>query len=361
MAAKLLMVDDSSFFRKRLSQWFEDDKDITLIGTAKNGQEAIDLTHALKPDIITMDYEMPLMDGITALKRIMSECPTPVIMFSSLTYEGARLTLDALEAGAVDFLLKNYHELEAGGKDIRNKIRETILRIYHQSQLSFKNKSLFRSTTLQDSQDNTRPTSSSASTSIDTFFSNSVQVVAIGTSTGGPKAIQQIIQALPSSFTRPILVAQHMPSGFTKAFADRLNNKTTLNVKEAEPGDVISPGFVYIAPGGHHMMVEKDGKDIVRIKILPLDPRLNYVPSVNVLFASIADSFGSKSLGIVLTGMGDDGLEGARLLKAKGAGVWAQDLSSSLITGMPRRVIQNGLADRTVNLDQISMTLSSLR
>ena len=353
MAIKVLVVDDSTFFRHRLADIISQYSEFELLDTASNGREAIEKTLELKPDVITMDYEMPVMDGISALREIMSQCPTPTLMISSMTYEGARVTLDALEAGAVDFVLKNYHDVSAGHDHICQLIREKLIAVAETRNV----------TTPVDNGDVTdSELSESDESAVDhvtgLLSRKGVEAICIGTSTGGPIALHYILKALPKHFPIPILIAQHMPEAFTGAFAERLNDGSEVSVKEAQSGDVIESGVVYLAPGGHHMMIEKrEGQ--ARVKIIDGgDQRLNYIPSVDVLFGSVAQVYGRHSLGIILTGMGKDGFEGARLLKQSGSMVWAQDEQSSLISGMPGCVSKDGLADRILSLDMIKKVLS---
>ncbi|MCW3150324.1 chemotaxis response regulator protein-glutamate methylesterase [Stutzerimonas stutzeri] len=361
MAVKVLVVDDSGFFRRRVSEILSSDPGIQVVGTATNGREAIDQVLALKPDVVTMDYEMPMMDGITAVRQIMQRCPTPVLMFSSLTHEGARVTLDALDAGAVDYLPKNFEDVSRNPEKVKQLLCEKIHTVSRSNRRfgSWSGTSaatpapVARSTPTALGAAQPRTTAASAASSA-TPKRKAYKLVAIGTSTGGPVALQRVLTQLPASFPAPIVLIQHMPAAFTKAFADRLDKLCKIRVKEAEDGDVLRPGLALLAPGGKQMMV--DGRGVVRI--LPGDERLNYKPCVDITFGSAAKSFHDKVLAVVLTGMGADGREGARLLKQSGSQVWAQDEASCVIYGMPMAVVKANLSDAVYGLDDIGRHLT---
>ena len=369
MAVKVLVVDDSGFFRRRVSEILSADSNIQVVGTATNGKEAIDQALALKPDVITMDYEMPMMDGITAVRHIMQRCPTPVLMFSSLTHEGARVTLDALDAGAVDFLPKNFEDISRNPEKVKQLLCEKILSISR----SNRRVSTYSapapvaapaaapapsSTSHYGSAAPARPApvparAPTASPSSPAPKRKAYKLVAIGTSTGGPVALQRVLTQLPAHFPAPIVLIQHMPAAFTKAFAERLDKLCRITVKEAEDGDILRPGLALLAPGGKQMMIDGRGA----VKILPGDERLNYKPCVDITFGSAAKSYGDKVLAVVLTGMGADGREGARLLKQGGSAIWAQDEASCVIYGMPMAIVKADLADAVYGLDDIGRHL----
>ncbi|MGS7251991.1 chemotaxis response regulator protein-glutamate methylesterase [Pseudomonas sp. SK] len=365
MAVKVLVVDDSGFFRRRVSEILAADPTIQVVGTATNGREAIDQALALKPDVITMDYEMPMMDGITAVRHIMQRCPTPVLMFSSLTHEGARVTLDALDAGAVDYLPKNFEDISRNPEKVKQLLCEKVHTISRSNRR-------FGSYASPAPVATPAPASSFASpaparTPVTTRAAAPVaapthapapkrkpyKLVAIGTSTGGPVALQRVLTQLPANFPAPIVLIQHMPAAFTKAFAERLDKLCRISVKEAEDGDMLRPGLALLAPGGKQMMIDGRGT----VKILPGDERLNYKPCVDITFGSAAKSYGDKVLSVVLTGMGADGREGARLLKQGGSTVWAQDEASCVIYGMPMAIVKANLADAVYSLDDIGKHL----
>ena len=369
MVVKVLVVDDSGFFRRRVSEILSSDPNITVVGTATNGREAIDQALALKPDVITMDYEMPLMDGITSVRNIMQRCPTPVLMFSSLTHEGARVTLDALDAGAVDFLPKNFEDISRNPEKVKQLLCEKVHSISRSNRRGFGTASL----TPPAGGSSSRPVSAPSTPAPAARSQPSVsqppverhaapsatpkrkayKLVAIGTSTGGPVALQRVLTQLPANFPTPIVLIQHMPAAFTKAFAERLDKLCKINVKEAEDGDILRPGLAILAPGGKQMMI--DGRGTIRI--LPGDERLNYKPCVDITFGSAAKSYNDKVLAVVLTGMGADGREGARLLKQGGSQIWAQDEASCVIYGMPMAIVKANLADAVYPLDDIGRHL----
>ncbi|MHC8298663.1 protein-glutamate methylesterase/protein-glutamine glutaminase [Pseudomonas sp. ZS1P83] len=371
MAVKVLVVDDSGFFRRRVSEILSADPNIQVVGTATNGKEAIDQALALKPDVITMDYEMPMMDGITAVRHIMQRCPTPVLMFSSLTHEGARVTLDALDAGAVDFLPKNFEDISRNPEKVKQLLCEKILSISRSNR---------RASTYSAPAPVAAPAPTPAPSSVSSYGSSAparpapapiparthapassspapkrkaYKLVAIGTSTGGPVALQRVLTQLPANFPAPIVLIQHMPAAFTKAFAERLDKLCRISVKEAEDGDILRPGLALLAPGGKQMMIDGRGA----VKILPGDERLNYKPCVDITFGSAAKTYGDKVLAVVLTGMGADGREGARLLKQGGSSIWAQDEASCVIYGMPMAIVKAELADAVYGLDDIGKHL----
>ena len=362
MAIKVLVVDDSGFFRRRLTEILGSNPQIEVVGTANNGQEAIDKTLALKPDVITMDYEMPLMNGITAVREIMRRCPTPVLMFSSLTHEGARVTLDALDAGAVDYLPKNFEDISRNIEKVKALLWEKVLTV---SRSNRRGPALASSTpvaapapaarrALRDATPAEAAPAPSVAERSPAPKRKAYRLVAIGTSTGGPVALQRVLTQLPANFPAPLVLIQHMPAAFTGAFAERLDKLCKIRVKEAEDGDLLRPGLALLAPGGKQMMV--DGRGVVRI--LPGDDRLNYKPCVDVTFGSAAKAYGDKVLAVVLTGMGADGREGARMLKQAGSQVWAQDEASSVIYGMPMAVAKANLTDAIYDLDEIGRHLS---
>ncbi|AZD34432.1 Chemotaxis response regulator protein-glutamate methylesterase CheB [Pseudomonas chlororaphis subsp. aurantiaca] len=370
MAVKVLVVDDSGFFRRRVSEILSADINIQVVGTATNGKEAIDQALALKPDVITMDYEMPMMDGITAVRHIMQRCPTPVLMFSSLTHEGARVTLDALDAGAVDFLPKNFEDISRNPEKVKQLLCEKVHSISRSNRRfssysapapqpaaapapAPSSSSSFSGTAPARPAPAAVPARSAATGSSAAPKRKAYKLVAIGTSTGGPVALQRVLTQLPANFPAPIVLIQHMPAAFTKAFAERLDKLCRISVKEAEDGDILRPGLALLAPGGKQMMVDGRGA----VKILPGDERLNYKPCVDITFGSAAKSYGDKVLAVVLTGMGADGREGARLLKQGGSAVWAQDEASCVIYGMPMAIVKAELADAVYGLDDIGKHL----
>ncbi|WP_281546656.1 chemotaxis response regulator protein-glutamate methylesterase [Pseudoalteromonas sp. PAR1] len=373
MAVKVLVVDDSSFFRRRVSEILEQDSNIQVIGFAVNGREAVDKARELKPDVITMDVEMPVLDGISAVKEIMAATPTPILMFSSLTRDGATATLDALDAGALDFLPKKFEDIARNNEDaialLQNKVKEIGRRrisrftrpapIVRPSTSTSSRSSGIVQPDRSFSRSTPTPGSSSPSAASNIRASGKqYQLVAIGTSTGGPVALQTILTQLPANFPHPILLIQHMPAAFTPAFAARLNGLCKINVKEAQQGDRLVAGTAYLAPGGQQMLVEGRGSSRTLRVFEDDSPRITYKPSVDVTFASAAKAYGADVLAVVLTGMGADGRDGARMLKQAGATIWAQDEKTSVVYGMPQAVANAGLASESLALNDVAARLT---
>ncbi|EIK2267962.1 chemotaxis response regulator protein-glutamate methylesterase [Vibrio cholerae] len=367
MAIKVLVVDDSSFFRRRVSEIINSESRLEVIDVAVNGKEAVEKAARLKPDVITMDIEMPVMDGISAVREIMANNPVPILMFSSLTHDGAKATLDALDAGALDFLPKKFEDIA------RN--RDEAVTLLQQRVLSIASKKMFlrrpaaprpaptasiaaSSSLSQERAAAASPLGNRPSTAVSaaTRFKASgkkYQLTAIGTSTGGPVALQKILTKLPVNYPHPIVLIQHMPATFTAAFASRLNSLCKIEVKEAEDGDMLRPGVAYLAPGGKQMML--DGRPgAARLRIIDGGDRMNYKPCVDVTFGSAAKIFGDKVLSMILTGMGADGREGARMLKQAGATIWAQDEESCVVYGMPQAVAKAGISTEDLPLERIA-------
>lgn len=356
MKLKVLVVDDSGFFQRRVSEIINADPRLEVIATASNGQEGLDKAIALKPDVITMDYEMPVMDGVTAVRNIMSQCPTPVLMFSSLTFEGARITLDALEAGAVDFLSKQFDAIAASEAKLHKILTDRICEVAATGKKAKPASGVTATTHVKKAVTGKKAaTPLSSGTKTLTKSVHHVEVVVIGTSTGGPAALQAIFKQIPANFSKPIVIVQHMPGSFTKAFAERLNRLSPLTVSEAQQGDKLEAGHVYVAPGGMQLML--DARNGGSIHIHESDDRISYRPSVDIALASAAKHFGRKALAIILTGMGSDGKEGATLLKQVGGTIWAQDEASCVIYGMPMAVIKAGLAESILPLDEIGLKI----
>ncbi|AFL72450.1 protein-glutamate methylesterase/protein-glutamine glutaminase [Thiocystis violascens] len=352
MALRVVVVDDSGFFRRRIVEILNADIGIEVVGTAANGLEGIEVVKRLNPDVVTMDIEMPVMDGITAVRRIMAESPRPVLMFSTLTTEGARATLDALDAGAMDFLPKRFSEIakdeDAAKVMLRRRVR-ALARTRHQA-LS---RPAARERPSTHEPELTAPSARRAPVSATPL--HSLRAVLIGTSTGGPVALQEVLKVLPKSFPLPIILVQHMPASFTPAFAERLNNLCQIEVREAVSGDVLKPGCALLAPGGQQLVLEGGAQTRVRIQENP--PGTIYKPSVDITFQSAVTALKSQVLAVVLTGMGADGREGTRALQGQGAHVWAQDAASSVVFGMPAAVIDAGLADHVLALKDVGPAL----
>jgi two-component system chemotaxis response regulator CheB len=346
-----LVVDDSGFFRRRVKEILEEDPLLTVVGDAANGQEAIDKAAELKPDVITMDIEMPVMDGIKATQKIMETNPTPIVMFSSLTTEGAKATLDALEAGALDFLPKRFEDISEDRNEAKKLLCQRVLAIAQQKHTLKK----IKPAVSKDTVVTARPVTTTAvrKTALKIGKSGNIDLVAIGTSTGGPLALQNVLIDLPADFCKPIVMIQHMPATFTPAFAKRLDQLCKITVKEAEDGDQLKPGVAFLAPGGKQMLIEGRAGNAV-IRIIESEPSLTYKPSVDITFRSASKIFPSTTLAIVLTGMGADGREGARTLKANGSEIWAQDEESCVVYGMPAAIVDAGLADNVLSINDFA-------
>ncbi len=341
---KVLVVDDSAFMRKAISTMLGKDPKIKVIGTARDGQEGLDMVRKLDPDVVTMDIEMPKMDGLTALRHIMMESPRPVLMVSSLTTEGAEATLKAMELGAVDFIPK---QLSKVSLDIIKIEKDLIARVKVVAARKMRHVMA-------------RPSAPKAAAVRKTFVRPSGRplrdVVVIGVSTGGPPVVQKILSSLPADFPASIVIAQHMPAAFTGPFAKRLDGVSKISVKEAEPGDVLKAGHAFIAPGGRHVVLDQK---ISRVDVVVTDsPRdALYKPSANVLISSVAEAVGKRGLGVILTGMGNDGCEGVRALKAKGGRALAQSDSTCVVYGMPKAIVDENLADEIVDLDDLAESI----
>ncbi|MCD8512677.1 MAG: chemotaxis response regulator protein-glutamate methylesterase [Nitrincola sp.] len=388
MAVRVLIVDDSSFFRNRIQEALSSDSRIEIVGLAVDGREAVTKAIALKPDLITMDVEMPQLNGIEAVRQIMRQAPTNVLMLSSLTHEGARVTLEALEAGAADYLTKDIRAWMDRSSALTKEFIERVVALgkskQHKSVPMFSRQPppasssvtrVFRSDPVVPSQPRLRETrqeaanarsnrsaderSGSATQPLSRIKVPDARIVVIGASTGGPAALQKVLTALPANYPLPILIVQHMPGTFTKVFAERLNQQSSIRVREAVDGDRLEPGLALLCPGGMQMMIDPRQSD--RVKILPGDDRMTYKPSVDVTYASVAKVFGAKVMAVMLTGMGADGCDGARLLKQAGGTLWAQSKDTCTIYGMPQAVVNAGLADAVLDLDDIGNMLAKCR
>ncbi|NKF50157.1 chemotaxis response regulator protein-glutamate methylesterase [Shewanella sp. WXL01] len=370
MAIQVLVVDDSSFFRRRVSEIVNQSPDLEVVGVAVNGQEAVTMAAKLKPQVITMDIEMPVLDGISAVRKIMAETPTPILMFSSLTHDGAQATLDALEAGALDFLPKRFEDIATNKADAISLLQQRIKalgrrRVFRTPSRATPTREISRETPDRTRQSQplrsigSRPrVESPASTPAQSIRASGKQYKAllIGTSTGGPVALQKILTQFPVNYPHPIFLIQHMPAAFTPAFATRLNSLCKIEVKEAVSGDLVRPGCAYLAPGGMQLLIEKTGVSS-RLKVVAGKADMNYKPCVDITFASASKVYDGDILAVVLTGMGADGREGARLLKAKGATIWAQDEASCVVYGMPQAVASAGLSSQSIALDDMASAI----
>lgn len=335
---RVLVVDDSLLMRRVIADTINNDPALEVIDKAKNGQEALEKIFNLKPDVVTLDVNLPVIDGITVLEKIMQKQPTRIIMISAYTREGATATMKALELGAVDFIAKPSGEISL---DIYKLKDEIISKIKLAAKIDL-NRFL---STLASSEAEQLPQIK--------LFPVIKKLVVIGASTGGPKAVLDVMQALPAGLPAAFLIVQHMPKGFTLSFAERISWQSKIKTKEAEDGDIVLADKAYVAPAGYHMLLEKQGD---RLKVrLNQDALVNYVrPSVDVTLNSAVKLFGKNTVGVILSGMGKDGLEGCRKIKEKGGVVIAQDEETSVVWGMPKSVSDAGLADMVLPVAEIA-------
>ncbi|MBN2039493.1 MAG: chemotaxis response regulator protein-glutamate methylesterase [Spirochaetes bacterium] len=349
---KVLVVEDSSLVRKVITDILSSDPDIEVVGTANNGKTAIYKNDLLNPDVITMDIEMPVMDGLESLKRIIEKNPKPVIMISVLTQHGAEETFKALEYGAVDFIPKPATNLPITLKELSGVLIEKVKQVHH-AELKIPIKKEEPETVLKK-----EPELVEEKGQLEVIQETSDKAVAIGTSTGGPSALVSIFKKIPAAFPAPVFIVQHMPAGFTKAFAERLNNNSGLNVKEAEDGDKIYPGCGYLAPGDAHIKIaEENGEKVIRL--VRGDKVSGHIPSIDVMFDSVADNYGKDSVCVIMTGMGQDGAKGIKKVKDLGGYTFAQDEETSVVFGMNRVAIQNGAINEVVSLYDIANSIIS--
>ncbi|MEF3304835.1 protein-glutamate methylesterase/protein-glutamine glutaminase [Paenibacillus sp. GYB003] len=358
----VLVVDDSVFMRKIISDLIKEDGRFEVIDTAKNGVEAVDKAKRLKPDVITLDIEMPEMNGLEALKRIMAEHPIPVIMLSSLTEEGAKETIAALEIGAVDFVRKPSGSISLDLFKVKSLLIDKLsiaVQTRVMRPLSAPSApSAPAATTAVDraSAPLSRPKEWTASPGGDRIE----RVVAIGTSTGGPRALQQVVSALPERFPAPVLIVQHMPPNFTKSLAARLDSTSRIHVREAADGERLHNGVVYIAPGGWHMIVKKDDAGY-KIRLSKDAPRSGHRPSVDMLFESLLPFRELKRHAVLMTGMGSDGSKGMQALRQAGAiATIAEASETCVVYGMPRAAVELGCVTHQLPLHQIAAKLTEL-
>jgi two-component system chemotaxis response regulator CheB len=339
---RVMVVDDSAFMRFTIAQQLNGDPELQVVGVASNGRQALQLLPQLKPDVITLDVEMPVMDGLSTLREIMKNYPRPVIMFSSLTKEGAAETIRALMLGAVDFVPKpdNRLDIRAAMGDMRVKIKVAV-----QARVKFVSPAL--STPLH-SHSSGRPKK------LVRAYLKKAPVVLIGSSTGGPSALSEIVPALPPDLQSPVVIVQHMPAGFTRSLSERLNSLSPLNIKEAESGDALLTGQVLLAPGGFHLTLDENEQVALNQK-----PAVHGVrPAVDVTLNSLIQRFGKQVVAVILTGMGSDGTHGATLLHSSGGFVIAEHESTCVVWGMPRSVVEAGAASVVLPRPQIARAIA---
>ncbi len=333
---RVLIIDDSVVIRQLLKDIFARDGEIEVVGTASDPIEGYEKIVQLKPDVLTLDVEMPRMDGITFLEKLMRSHPMPVVMISTLTREGSEVTLKALELGAVDFIAKPTQSIFTGMAALSHEIASKV-------------KAAARAR-VRPKQAHVAPLEMPQASLKRTTGAN--RLIAIGASTGGPEAIRQVLQALPSEVP-PIVIVQHMPPVFTRSFAERLDRLCAVRVKEAEDGDTLQPGHAYIAPGDYHLQVARNGSQY-RARVVQTEPVNRHRPSVDALFDSVMEASGSATVAVLLTGMGADGARGLKKLRDAGAHTIAQDEETCVVFGMPREAIQLGGAEFVLPLPRIA-------
>jgi two-component system chemotaxis response regulator CheB len=341
-AIRVLIVDDSAFMRFTISKFLSEAPGLLVVGTARDGQEALDLIPKLKPDVITLDVEMPRMDGLTTLREIMAEYPRPVIMLSSLTKEGALETVQALTFGAVDFVTKptNKANMASVMDDLLTKIIKTSKAKVWQVPKTRPVEIRPAETALKT----TRP------------LEDKDRVVVIGASTGGPRALSKVVSGFSKNLSAAMVIVQHMPVGFTRSLAERLDTISSFVIKEGEPGDNLEVGRCLVAPGGFHMVLDEHNAIA-----LNQNPTVHGVrPAIDVTMTSIVQHFGAATIGVILTGMGNDGTNGSALIHSSGGQVIAEDESTCVVWGMPRSVAEAGVADVIVPIDEVAPTIEKL-
>ncbi len=349
---KILVIDDSAFMRRVISDIINGDTRCEVVGTAANGEDGLKLIAELKPDVITLDVQMPIMDGLTMLKTMKKKYNIPVIMMSTLTKEGATETIQSLELGAFDFVAKPDNIFKVNSQEIRKELIEKIMvatQCCVKYEVPQKSRVIRK---IEPSQEVVKPTQRKVSND------KVSKLVAIGTSTGGPRALQYLLPYLPKDIDAGIVIVQHMPPGFTKSLADRLNNLSQIQVKEAEDGERILKGTAYIAPGDRHLVVKQKGHDyVVHLSDGPKEGA--HKPSVNVMMTSLSDISIQHLIGVIMTGMGADGRDGLAALKQKrDIHVIAQEETSCVVYGMPKAIVEANLADDIIPLDQLAKVIT---
>ncbi len=335
---KVLVVDDSAMVREILTRGLALDPDIEVVGSASDPYIARDKIIKFQPDVLTLDVEMPRMDGVEFLRRLIPQYPIPVVMVSALTQRGKQITFEALEAGAVDFVTKP-------GSDIARGLNQMLAELREKVKLSSKARVPVKSKPAEEKQ---RPIHNERMA----LPESTDKVIAIGASTGGTEAIRQVITQFPVTMAGVVIV-QHMPAGFTKMFAERLNEQCAMTVKEAEPGDRVMPGRVLIAPGDYHMVVTRSG-GFYHVECFTAEKVCGHRPSVEVLFNSVAKCAGANAIGVMLTGMGHDGADAMSAMRLAGARTLAQDEATSVVFGMPKEAFKRGGAERLLPIQSIA-------
>jgi two-component system, chemotaxis family, protein-glutamate methylesterase/glutaminase len=340
---KVLIVDDSTFMRKALTRMLNSDPLIKVIGEARDGEAAVNQVRELEPDVVTLDVQMPGMNGLEALKKIMALRPTPVLMVSSVTNEGGEITFKALEAGAVDFIDKSSCHTAMDILDIADSLVKKVKVIAGVD---------LKKITEAKVADFVAPLPAPSRVRV-LPEGNPSHLVAIGASTGGPMSLEKVLTGLPADYPGAILVVQHMPVGFTRSLAERFNTLCKMEVVEAKEDDVIQPGKIFIGPAGYHLKIKK-AVSIFKVALSKTPRDTPHVPSVDVMMESVAEVWPGPMLGVVMTGMGADGAVGVKAMKAGGATIIAQNEETCVVYGMPKAAKESGAVDRMVALNHIT-------
>jgi len=343
---RVVVVDDSAFSRRTITKMLEGMKDIEVVGFATNGEEGIQKVVSLKPDLVTLDLEMPKMDGFTLLRILTTRFSVPVIVISALT--GADKVFRALELGALDFVAKPSGMASTDLLLIKEDLQQKVLQV-----VNHKPKEMKRGGLKTADADTSALLPPAESHQRSDAHQTVIDLVAIGSSTGGPPALQNILSSFENRYPFAVVVSQHMPAGFTKAFADRLNRTSPFDIKEAEDGDLVLPGRVLIAPGGKNLIVEVCGGQVTA-RVVPPTAADRYVPSVDVMLESCAGIYRKRMIAAILTGMGNDGSKGIRGVHAQGGFIIAESDETAVVYGMPREAVATGLVDRVVPLHRVA-------
>lgn len=342
---RIVVVDDSAFSRRSITRMLEGLDSVEVVGYAINGEEGIQKVIALKPDLVTLDLEMPKMNGFTLLRILTTRFSLPVIVISALS--GADKVFRALELGALDFVAKPSSSASVDLLSIKEDLQKKVLQV-----LALKPTGPVRSTS-EIIHPERRAAEPGPARKARIGKHHAIDLVAIGSSTGGPPALQQIFSAFEQKYPFAIVVSQHMPAGFTKAFADRLNRTSLFDIKEAEDGDLVLPGRVLITPGGRNMVLEVCGGEVTARIVAPSESD-RYVPSVDVMLQSCAGIYRTRVAAVILTGMGNDGSKGVRIIKEQGGRVIAESEETAIVYGMPREAVATGVVDSCVPLDRVA-------
>ncbi|WP_256451367.1 chemotaxis response regulator protein-glutamate methylesterase [Lysinibacillus sp. ACHW1.5] len=373
--SKLLVVDDSAFMRKLISDFFVGNSKVEVVGTARNGKDAIKKIQSLKPNVVTMDIEMPEMNGLDALKEIMIQCPVPVVMLSSTTQRGTENAIAAIESGAVDFVAKPSGTISLDLHKIQNELVHKVeqaatvpvSKLKKPSGSKRQHEQVTRvSTVIKEPQQHGRTNTSTNVVSTKVAVTKPMvewskigkKIVLIGTSTGGPRALQEVVTKIPKSIQAPILIVQHMPAGFTKSLANRLDQLSEISVKEAEQGDILQNGVAYIAPGGYHLKLRKVGTTFGIVLDNQEAPRSGHRPSVDVMFEDVSQYKDFDKVAVIMTGMGHDGSNGLKALKHTGNVIAiAESAETCIVYGMPKAAVETQLVDEVADVDDIAQTI----